>query len=317
MAKGMFTQGIAVLTSSVPALDDVERVLRNFTILGRPAINAIADSWMGGYPALLLDWLPEHNGKILVDLVDRPWPDHMGDPNSASTVFGAWAMGWFGPHVSPGNLERALVHSYAWTDAEAAVRAHGAFIRVKSSYVFGTGLDARVLPPDYDPATELGFLTDVARALMTLPEALAFFNPNGELLLSAKSLEETLVHDSANRLTPLDVWTNVRMMNPGNGWVLMDTVGMSQLDLPDLEACFPLSLVEAGAVAAFLRDVSLYIFRKGQVIAEGDTVNGPGGRWRARHAKNGLAAPPRPTLRWFPEAASAPPPALLLELQAT
>ncbi len=102
MAKGMFTQGIAVLTSSAPLLDDVERALRRFHILGRPAVEPHAASWMGGHPALVLDWLPEHNGKLAVDVVPRPWPDDMGHPESAPKLFAAWVMGWFGPHAKDG-----------------------------------------------------------------------------------------------------------------------------------------------------------------------------------------------------------------------
>lgn len=42
-------------------------------------------------------------------------------------------------------------------------------------------------------------------------------------------------------------------------------------------------------------------------IAGGDTIDGPGGAWRARVMEESLAPAPRPTLRWVPTFVGDPP----------
>jgi hypothetical protein len=96
-----------------------------------------------------------------------------------------------------------------------------------------------------------------------------------------------------------------------DGWMLMDTVGMWQLDRPDLEAVFPEGRFSPDEVAACLRNVSLYLAAKGDVIEEGHTIDGPGPmRWQARRFENGLADPPRDTIRLFPTKGPTAPPQL-------
>ena len=93
-----------------------------------------------------------------------------------------------------------------------------------------------------------------------------------------------------------------RLYDLVGGWALMDTVGNAQLGLPDVEACFRPGAYDCGEVDHYLRNVSLFLLRRGGVIADGDTLDGPGGvRWRARGHENGLADPPRRVLRLTPE----------------
>jgi hypothetical protein len=54
-------------------------------------------------------------------------------------------------------------------------------------------------------------------------------------------------------------------------------------------------------VANLLRNVSLYILNNGEVVNEGDTMDGPGGiRWQSHQFENGICDPPRRVLRWLP-----------------
>jgi hypothetical protein len=182
---------------------------------------------------------PEVNGYVLVDVLPHPWPDKMGDPKADPELFGAWGMGWFGPFVFPGNLMRAVEHSRGWSSAAQKTAEHAAFVRIKSSYVLGAGPEVRFLPDDYDALKELLFVTDVARSLLSLSQAVCYFNPNGETLHSPDSLESSLKYHADHGLPPLDVWSNIRRFEIGEvGWTLMDTVGMRQLDVDDHEVVF-------------------------------------------------------------------------------
>jgi hypothetical protein len=305
----MFTQGVAVLLSEAPPVERVAAALEGRKVLGTLPGDE-APGWMGQRPSLVLALDAETNGKVVVDLVDARWPDPMGDPKQEPELFAAWTMGWFGPFAFPGNLERATGCCLSWNGGRDAIDRHRAFLRVRTSYVLCDEAQAKVLPPDYDPEAELETVTKIAHALCGLPEALAYFNPSGEVLLPRETVGDSLAFAFDHTVPPLELWANVRMFGDG-AWTVMDTVGMRQLDLDDHEACFIDGRFAPEQVYSFLRNTTFYVLEKGPVIKDGDTTNGPGGvRWRARVVGDSLGTPPRPTLRWFPLDGSEPPPQL-------
>ena len=301
MRRGFFTQSAMILLEQAVTIDDVAAALSQFTVARR--IDAKGESdWLGGRPALLLAMRPEVNGYVLVDALDQPWPDSMGDPKADPKLFGAWGTGWFGPFVYPGNLKRAAEQSWSWNKASQVTAAHTAFVRIKSSYVLGGETDLRTVPDDYDALQELRFVTDVARTLLGLPQALCYFNPNGETLHTRQSLESSLAYHAEHRLPPLDIWTNIRMFQiPEIGWTLMDTVGMGQLDVNDQEAVFRTGSCKGPAICNFLRNSTDYVRQKGPIILDSNTMDGAGIRWQARSLGSGMVPPPRPVLRWLPQ----------------
>lgn len=104
----------------------------------------------------------------------------------------------------------------------------------------------------------------------------------------------------------------MRLFNLDDGWLMMDTVGMQQLDLPDLEACLRRGSVQPNQVANFLRNAALYLLNNGEVIKDGETMDGPGGcRWQAKLFENGISPAPRRVLRWLPCDGTQPPAQLL------
>lgn len=253
-----------------------------------------------GGGSVTLSFRPEVNGQVLVDTVDQPWPDSMGDPQKDPMIFGAWSMGNFGPFTFPGGLQRASQQCWAWEPGKTIASGHQGFIRILSSYVFGAKEDAPVMPPDYDPVPELEFMTEVALSVLGLPTVLCYFNPNGEVLRDRIGLLESVEYARSANLLPLDIWSNIRLFNLDDRWSLMDTVGNGQLDLPDIEACFS-RRYDCREVDRFLRNVSWYLFQKGEVIKDGDTMDGPGDVcWQARSHENGLTEPPRRILSWLP-----------------
>lgn len=299
MAKGFWTQGFAVLLDKAVSLDEIAPLLRDFEIARR--VNG-GEGWeeMGG-ETLILSFRPEVNGFVTLDVVNRPWPDTMGDSQTEIALFGAWSMGFFGPLTFPGNLARAVEQSQHWNGAATVAKSHRAFIRVRCSYILGADSDALVMPPDYDSLGEVNFLSRVAANLLEIPAALAYFNPGGEILLSRDDFNAKIEHDAAHDLPPFDAWVGVRLFRLRDGWTLMDSVGMQQFDAPDHEACFP-SRFEPRKVAEFLRNSSLYRWENGDVLRDGHTADDFNGvRWCVRGFAESLAAPPRPVLRWVPD----------------
>jgi Domain of unknown function (DUF4261) len=70
--------------------------------------------------------------------------------------------------------------------------------------------------------------------------------------------------------------------------MVMDTLGLAALGLPDLQ-CHYHGLVP-GAVAAVLASTGYYFFENGDVIEDGHTVEGPtaGSKWRCQHEESML-----------------------------
>jgi hypothetical protein len=309
MPKGFFTQGLAVLLEENVPLDEIAALLANLPIVRR--IDTPEVGWEMSGPALILAFRPEVRGTVTVDVVDRPWPDDMGHPETAPDLFAAWGMGYFGPGAYPGGLQRAVQQSWRWEGAEPVVAGHRAFVRVRCTYAIGAEPDAPVIPEGYDAVDELRFLTSVVQALLRHPKALCYFNPGGEVLLPPTLCRELIDHNVRHGLPFLDVWTNVRMFRIGDGWILMDSIGNSQIDRQDHEVGFPEDRFQPEDVDVFIRNLSLYLLEKGPVIQDGDTTDGPGEtRWQARLLPEGVSSPPRDLLRWLPVGVSGVPEAL-------
>jgi hypothetical protein len=242
-------------------------------LLERP----VAPEAIESAPAAL--WQPAP--AVAIEVVDRPWPGVPSDPLTA------------------GALARAVQQCWGWEPGRGAADRHAAFLRLRCT---------ATATSDDDPRAGLTAVTEAAAVLLALPGALCYFNPRGEVLRDAAGLRAGLDHARAHGLPPLDVWCNVRLFPADDGGALMDTVGNGQLGLPDVEACFGAGVCDGVEVDYFLRDVTLYLLRRGAAIGDGDLLDGPGDlRWGARRCERGLADPPRPVLRLVPEDGSAVP----------
>ncbi len=298
MAKGVFTQAACVLLKEPVTLDAIESALEEFGVVRRVPAN---EHWELGGMGCLLDFRSDVNGFALVDIVEQPWPDHFGHPKEEPMLFGAWSMGHFGPYAFPGGMARAAQQSWAWDDGRSMPEEHGAFLRIRISYVLGGNEDAPVIPEDYDAIAELLFCTAVALALLDLPEALCYFNPSGEVLQPKEFIVESFDVSQEHEQPPLETWSNVRIFMANEAWAMMDTVGNWQLDMPDVEACFVKDNYDLEEINVFLRNLSLYLMSKDGVIDDGDTIDGPGEvTWQATNLEDSLCDPPRPVIRWFP-----------------
>lgn len=299
MPKGFFTQTAVVLLREPVGIEEIASVLHEYSP-SQPA--PAAEQWAVSGPAVAVTFNEEVNGKIAIDTVDHPWPDDMGDPEDDPALFSAWGTGQFGPFTHPGSLTRATEQAWAWEEGRTLPQTHRAFIRVRSSYVLGGTAESPLLPEEYDAYEDLVFVTEIAAKLAELPQAICYFNPNGEVLRDLEGMEQSIEFANEDDLPPHELWTNIRLFKVDDEWSLMDTVGNGQLDLPDCEACFHTESYELDQIDNFLRNCILYLIDEGDVIEDGDTSEGPGDiPWQARRCDWSLSDPPREVIRWFPQ----------------
>jgi hypothetical protein len=234
-------------------------------------------------------WMPWRGERLLVDTLPLPWPDEMTEP----AVRSAWAGGWLGPQAYPGCLERSVTHNAMWPESAAAAKEHRAVVRI-------------MLESQAEPAVEqLEEITRLATALLQLPGTLGYFNPNGETLLNRNQLLELTQFGKQKGRPPFDLWCNVRLFGAGEGWAVVDSVGMGQFGHRDHEVCFP-DAIDRLAAANMVHNLQSYQVASQAKFQSGDTIDGPGGAWVVLEAGEGFRSPIRRTLRWFSQTYDPP-----------
>jgi hypothetical protein len=296
---GFYTHTATVLFSQASTLDDVARVVA-------PAERRVLreeprSPWFGAAD-LLVSIDPERNGELAIDVVAQPWPDAMGDPRTDPSLFGAWTFGAFGQRTFPGGLARACEQAWMARNVAMAVASHVAFVRLRATYVIGAGDDAPIVPEGHSHLRDLEAITSRALAVLSLPHAIGYFDPEGELLLSRDTLD-AILHDAREQSrVPIEAYTNVRLYRTDPDHSLVDSVGMERFGLPDVEIPFEAAL-DPNLVVALARNVCLHHLRGGTPLPSGDTIDGPGGRYRAHAFDASLVAPPRRVLQLLLESA--------------
>lgn len=307
MAKGFFSQGVCLLTDGKTIIEDVRSALEAEKLHIAKQTPARED-WCFSGPSLIIPFRPEVNGYAEVDLVEHPWPDTMGDPKTDPMTFGAWSMGHFGPLAFPGGLARARQHVWLWEAGRTVPEGHRGFIRIRMSYVFGTGQDARVLPENYQPLAEMMFLSRVVLALLNMSSVLCYFNPNGEVLRDGAGFRDTWDACEKQQKIPLLLWMNIRHFNLNERFGLMDSVGNGQLEIQDVEAIYPRAEYDPGTISYYVSNVTHYLLDLDRAIKTGEAIDGPGESnlsWTIEVCKLGIVAPPRRVLRLYPKASGA------------
>lgn len=119
---------------------------------------------------------------------------------------------------------------------------------------------------------QYGILADYADAVLELfPDCIGIYWPHSQNLLPREVYE----HSSWNspELHFLDGGLNVRFFNiTGTNEMLFDTLGLTPIGLPDLQ-CHCKNL-EPNQVVVFMRNLAAYLFEYGDVIEDGNTVEG-------------------------------------------
>lgn len=302
----MFTQSLILLTSRELTLDDVEGALGDFEVLGRTGGDENAH-WAFGAPALVVPLPGTVDGRVVVDVINERWPDVPGDPEEDPGLFAAWSMGGFGPGAFPGCLERAGTQCWTWKQASVAVRQHKGFIRLRTTYVADD--ETTGVPDDQDLQEELLFLTKMAHALGGVVGVMCLFDPAGEAIRPPQIVDQAMEWLELDDALPLDLWTNVRVgkLDDEGAWLVMDSVGMQQLGLPDVEVAFPREAFTFEQIDELVRDVLFYLATSGDVITDGDGLDGPDDTtWIAVRFEGGRNLPPRPVIRLVQDGAEVP-----------
>jgi hypothetical protein len=304
MAKGMFSQGVCLLTNGKTTMDAIKEALNagGFEVVKETPAN---EHTAFGGPTVIVPYLPEVNGYAAVDVVNEPWPDSMGDPKADPITFGAWSFGNFGPLAFPSGLARAGQHSWSLEQGRTVAEGHRGYIRARISYVFGARDDFPVMPKDYQPIPEMMFLSRMVLALFDVPGVICYYNPNGEVLRDSANFCEVWDACEKQENVPLPLWMNVRFFNLNERLGLMDTVGNGQLDLRDVEALFPFDKYEPGDVSYYLRNVTHYLLGLDREMKSGEAIDGPGESdpgWTVEVLDAGAVEPPRRVLRLYPKA---------------
>ncbi|HEX7898728.1 MAG TPA: DUF4261 domain-containing protein [Planctomycetota bacterium] len=167
-------------------------------------------------------------------------------------------------------LTAALDQSWDWPEARGAVADHR--VSVVVSDLLASGLP-------YQERLDL-FQNVLHGVLEIVPATAILWRPCGRLVdptAYRRSRREGEHYD------PLFAALNVRMFPAEpDGEVLMDTLGLSALGLPDLQCRFQGH--DPNLVAGLLHGAGRYVYEKGDVLGEGHTVPAPGGEghWTCR-----------------------------------
>lgn len=304
MPKGLYTQSACVLTNGDATISNVRDAVAaaGFSVVRElPA----AERWEFSGPSVVVSHRPEANGTAVVDVIDRPWPDSMGDPKSDPFLFGAWGMGQFGPFAYPGGLNRATQHSWSWQHGRDVAAKHQGVIRIRMTYAGGLPANAPVFPKDCDPLAELSFLTRIVIAIGSVPGALCYFNPNGEVLSDFAGLKSIVHACTQQKKQPILLWSSVRLFRLSPHFGFMDTVGNEQLNVSDVEVAYPTAVYQPADIDYYMRNVTHYLLDTRRELTSGESIDGPGEQglsWMINVPDEPLTSPPRRVLRLFPKA---------------
>lgn len=308
-----FSLCLLLLADSLPPLEALRAAVPGAPWSGRaPADRGDPAWWMAGAPGQLV--APAGGGRVLVDLLDQPYPDALGADGGQALAIAA-AAGAFGEGAAPGALARAVLHS---PEQGASLPAHHAAV-VRLRWMRG------VEGADRPAAAQLDALLDLALHLMgSFPAALrVLFSPAGELVMEAAAVRRHRAAAREAAVLPLGLVAGLRVLRVGDpaGFVVMDSVGHGIVGLPDLEVAFVHGAASGPsgrsarpatptAIAGFLRDLGLYLLARGEVLLPGHLLEGPGSRYRVSAPSAPLLGPPRRVLRLLPVDGAPLPPLL-------
>lgn len=201
----------------------------------------------------------------------------------------ALAAGEVVPAPTKKQLKAAIDHTRDWPGAAAAADQARAAVKLVEPLPSEERLPALV--------------ARVAAAAAKLP-CVAVWWTAAERLVEPKALAA-----AARAGDPLRVAVQVRLFHVEEGHpgeLVMDTVGLEPLGLPDAQCHFV--GLDPPAVAALLEETAHYLYAEGDVIADGDTVTGTDGNpWPCRR-EAALVDPPRDVIDVAPPAANSPRP---------
>ena len=146
--------------------------------------------------------------------------------------------------------------TWDWEDAEVAVSASRSSLLVTEMFSAGR-----------TPQERWDAMSGVVAEMIRVTHPMAFSWPQSQRVGDPELFAEG----------DLDGLINVRYFNISNdpGAMVMDTLGLHVFGLPDVQCHFRDR--EPSEIAAMLFSTAVYLFRSGDLIADGDTISGPRG----------------------------------------
>ncbi len=141
---------------------------------------------------------------------------------------------------------------------------------------------------------QYGILAEYADLILEMfPDCIGIYWPHSQNLVPREKYLKTSWN--AKNLHFLDGGLNVRFFTlTGSDEMLFDTMGFAALGLPDLQ--LHCKEIEPDDAVRFLRNLAAYLYHYGDVIEDGNTVEGiDGEKWKCRH-EEALAGPARVVL---------------------
>jgi Domain of unknown function (DUF4261) len=173
-----------------------------------------------------------------------------------------------------GESQSSLKQTWDWAEAKDALARHQAHVVV--SDLLGHGLPYK---------SRLGFFQNVLGGILELLQPVAIRWRPSQKIVSPAALLKAL--DPGETRDPIKGAVNVRRtLVKSAGGVVMDTLGLGALGLPDFEV----SLGERmpPLFDAMLRSLARYEYDLGDVIAEGRTVKGGGESFRCERGSSSV-----------------------------
>ena len=183
----------------------------------------------------------------------------------------------------PSEVQSALEQAWQWPQSREVVALCHSSLLVTD--MLSSGLDHR-------ERLEL-FHRALVSALEVAPCEAIYWRPSDQLIEPAAYLRERRAPEPNSLFGAVNVRLfNIEKRAPGEK--LMDTLGLAALGLPDLQ-CHFLDL-DPNEVGSLLYNTALYIYKNGDIIADGETLGlSPEQKWICRH-EDALVPPDRVVL---------------------
>jgi hypothetical protein len=189
-------------------------------------------------------------------------------------------------------LEKALGRTLDWGEARAVADSHTAYVTLTD-----------ILAVQLEYKSRLGLFQNVLQGLMELvmPSAI-LWRPSLKVVRPMALIQALKPGESRNALHGA---VNVRRFKSADrpGRMLMDTLGLAAIGLPDLEVAF--EGVDPARIEAILLSLARYQFDLGDVIADGRLFKVPGTEvsWACSRGTS-KQAPPREVIALKPQGAT-------------
>ena len=150
-----------------------------------------------------------------------------------------------------------------------------------------------------DYKTRLTLFMDFLVAVTRTVSPQAVYSIAAQKLIAPNDLVDSWTNPDQRALHAL---VNVRLFNISNGptgEILMDTVGLHLLGLPDFQICF--AGLDESAVGQALWNYAYYMYEHGDIITDGSTIQGftPQSKWKCER-QIALVAPERVVIHLQP-----------------